>query len=144
MEQEQKSIFNFSFDDNSRDHIKTIGQWAAINAILAFIGLVLNIVQFVMITNSFYYRRATMFNISFNAQNGPTLFIQVAISILLNGFLYMASVHLKKGVEGMNGETLTKGFAALRTYYKIYGIVLIVVLVLALLGIFFLRSFGRY
>ena len=144
MEQEQKSIFNFSFDDTSREHIKTIGQWAAINAILAFVGLALNIVQFAMVTNSIYFRRASIFNLSFSAQNMPTLFCQAVISILLNGFLYMASIHLKKGVESMNSETLTKGFAALRTYYKIYGIVLIVLLILGLLGILFLRSFGRY
>ena len=143
MEQEQKSIFNFSFDENSKEHIKTIGQWALINAILAFVGLILNIAQFTMLSRGLY-RRATLLNFNLSPQNGFTLFIQALISILLNVFLYNASVHLKKGVDGMNNEMLGKGFGMLRTYYKIYGIILIVALVLIVLGLLFLNTFKRY
>jgi len=143
MEQDQlnqQSIFNFSFDDTSKEHIKSIGLWAGINAILAFIGLFLNIVSFVMASNSAYYR-PQLFS-GFSANNGFTLFIQVAISIILNVFLYMASMQLKKGLQGMDNTELTKGFASLRTYYKIYGIVLIVVMILFVLLILVFSAFS--
>jgi hypothetical protein len=143
MEQQQNSIFNFSFDETSKDHIKTISQWAAINAILAFVGLVLDIVQFIILSNGLY-RRASIFDFQYGSRSGLTLFFQVIISVLLNVFLYNASIQLKKGINGMDNGILTKGFGSLRTYYKIYGIILIVVMVLGLLGIIFISSFRRF
>ena len=141
-EQQQSSIFNFSFDDTSKEHIKTIGIWAGINAILSFVGLAINIVTFVLASNNVYYRRPQLFE-GFSANNGFTLFIQVTVSVVLNIFLFMASTQLKKGLQGMDNESLTKGFASLRSYYKIYGIVLIVVMILFLLLILFFSAFRR-
>ena len=141
--EQQNTIFNFGFDETSKDHIKTISQWAAINAILAFVGLVLNIAQFIM-TSNVLYRRSSIFDLQYGTKNGFMLFCQVAISVLLNVFLYNASLQLKKGIHAMDNGMLTKGFGSLRTYYKIYGIVLIVVMVLGVLAIIFLSSFGRF
>ena len=142
MEDKQQSIFKFAFDDTSREHIKGISQWAAINAIVAFIALGVNIIQFAMASGSAY--RRSSFSFGMGSENGTSLFIQVAISILLNITLYTASVKLKKGLEDMNSGQLNRGFAGLRDYYKIYGIVLIVVLVLAVLAILFLSLFSRH
>jgi len=149
MEQEQQlqSIFNFSFDDTSREQIKAIGLWARINAILAFIGLAIGIVAFVMAyQNAYSYYSPSMANGFGLAATGVGAFlklVQVVISIILNVFLYLASGQLKKGVETMDNGQLTKGFASLRTYYKMYGIVLIVMLILLVLLILFLSTYRR-
>lgn len=138
-QEEQKSIFNFSFDDTSQEHIKSIGVWAGINAILAFIGLLINVVTFYMASRHAYSR--PMFSGGFAGNNGFTLFLQVGISVALNIVLYSASTQLKKGLQGMDNGMLTKGFALLRTYYKIYGIVLITVMILCILAILFVSAF---
>ncbi|GAB2812600.1 hypothetical protein [Ferruginibacter profundus] len=137
-EVQQQSIISFSFDDKSKDHIKSIGQWAAYNAILSFIGLGISIFQF-MITSSEVYN-SPAFTLGIKANNGLTLFFQVVLSVLLNVYLYNASVKLKRGIDGMDSSMLTKGFGLLRTYYKIYGILLIVILILCSLGLVYMYT----
>ena len=132
MDEEIKAgtIFSFCFDETSKDHIKTIGIWAGINAILALITLALNIAFFVIASGG-GHRRSPVFILG--ATNGPVLVVQAILSIVLNVFLYMASVQLKKGLQGLDNESLSKGFASLRTYYKIYGILVIVLTIIFLL-----------
>lgn len=144
MEQREKSIFNFSFDDTSREHFAGISKWAAINAILAFVALGLNILQFVMATGSYRRSSSPLFNMGFRASDSSSLFFQVIISILVNVFLYMASTQIRKGIDAMDKASLTKGLASLRTYYRIYGIILIIVLVIGTLALIFISSYRRY
>jgi len=141
--EQQQSIFSFSFDDTGKDHIKTISTWAGINAVLAFIGLALDVVSFAMLANSPYFTRPSLFT-GFIAGNGFLLFTKLVVSILLNVFLYMASRQLRKGLQGLDNGELTKGFASLRTYYKIYGIVVIVMIILCVLLMLVMSSFRRY
>lgn len=142
MEDKQQSIFKFAFDETSKEHIKGISQWASINAIVSLVALGINIIQFVMASGSAY--RSSSFNFAMRSENGTSLFIQTAISILMNVTLFTASTKLKKGLEATNQGMLGQGFLNLRNYYKIYGIVLIVVLVLGILGILLVSSFRRY
>ena len=135
----QTSIFKFGFDEESKDHIKTIAQWATINAVVSFIGLGLSLLQFVLASGSVYSRSSFG---RFGAQNGFTLFIQIALSLLLNITLYNTSVYLKRALERNENIELDKGFSNLRTYYKIYGIITIVVIVLCVLGILVFATFG--
>src|SRR5882757_4221145 len=124
-EEQQSSIFKFGFDETSKEHIKVISQWALINAILAFSGLAINIFQFIKLAGV-SYRSSYLAGYTLGG-NGVSLFFQVIISILLNVVLYNVSVQLKKGLETNNAGMLAKGFGSLRTYYKIYGILIIVI-----------------
>ncbi|MGG9962400.1 hypothetical protein [Ferruginibacter sp. SUN106] len=137
-EVQQQTIFSFNFDDKSKEHIKSIGQWAVYNAILSFIALGISIFQFMMASSEVYNSPA--FTMGIKANNGLTLFFQVVFSVLLNVYLYNTSVKLKKGIDAMDSRTLTKGFGLLRTYYKIYGILLIIVLIICSLGLVYLYS----
>jgi len=139
----KESIFSFNFDDTSRDHIKTISKWAGINAVLSLIGLGINVIQFIMAAGSPYRTSGSGLNFGMRSENGLTLFFQVCISLLLNFTLLAASKYLKKGIDDMDPASLTKGLGSLRTYYKIYGIVVIVLIVLGFLAIAFISSFTR-
>lgn len=142
MEDKQQSIFSFSFDETSKDEMKGISQWGKINAVISLIMMVLNIIQFVMASGSAYRSRGSFAGVY--TDSPLLLFIQVGLSILLNVTLYSASQHMRRAIDASNPGLMNRGLAGLRNYYKIYGIVLIVCLILGLLLIIFLSSYRRY
>ncbi len=134
MEQEEQkaSIFSFGFDETSKEHIKTIGIWAAIIAVLALVILLLNITFYVVASRTYYPAQPKIF-LGFIPSSMPILAGQAVLSIILNVFLFMVSVHLRKGLQNLDSKLLGKGFSSLRTYYKMYGILLIILTILFIL-----------
>lgn len=138
--EQQKDLLTMNFD-SSREQIRGIAQWARINAILAFVGLVVDIFRYVKESNELY--RSTSY-FGFRAESPSSLAIQVGVSILLNIILLMAGRHLLQGIDSMDRGSLAKGFGFLRTYYKVYGILTIIVLIIMVLFFIFMSSFRRY
>ena len=143
MEDKQHTIFNFSFDETSKEEMKGISQWGKINAVISLVMLLLNIIQFIMASGSAYRRSPAIFS-GFQGNNGLTLMIQVVVSVLLNVTLYTASVQMRRAIDDLNPGLMTRSLSGLRNYYKIYGIVLIVCLILGLLAVLFISSYRRY
>lgn len=141
MEDKQQTIFNFGFNETSKEHIRGIGQWGKINAVLSLVMLALNVVQFIMASGSAY--RTSGFNFRMNADNPTSLVVQVALSLLLNITLYTASVKMKRAIDDMNRGLMNNSLNGLRNYYKIYGIIVIIALILGTLAILFVSTFSR-
>jgi len=135
------NFFNISFDDGIRAQIRSAASWAKICALCAFIsaGITVVVAMFGTSVESDSVR-ATGF-----ARIGLILgaFISGAISVFINYWLYRFSTATTKGMDAMDSVKTNEGLNDLRTYFKILGIILIIVLsIFALAVLIGLMSLG--
>jgi uncharacterized membrane protein len=132
MENNNSSIFNFSFDEDSKSNLSSIAQWANINSIVGLAGIVISVLSTVI----------TLFRLAGYSQSGSalagsflSLFIGLVVSLVLNITLIYAAINIKKGLVLTNQPHLVTGLTKLATYFKIFGILMIIVIVIAVLAI---------
>ena len=130
MEDQHKteSIFNVTLDQEAKSLLKTTTVWAKIVAIAAFAQVGLSLVSAFIGKNS----TAEMVGAIFGSMIGAV------ISILLNVFLYRFSQKTADAISSSNQQLFAEGINSLRTYFKISGIVLIIILSLFLIVLFFM------
>lgn len=121
MQENNSSIFNFGFDDAGKSHLKNISQWAGICAVVAFVALGITLLEIVMMATRSSYAAGNILG---------TSFFQVVISLLMNILLYNASAQIRKALNAVDQTQLTRGLRTLKTYFKVYGILLIIVMVI--------------
>ncbi|HLX91645.1 MAG TPA: hypothetical protein VKR32_08180 [Puia sp.] len=134
MEVQQDSIFKLGFDENAKELLKSLALWAKICSVCAFIGYGINlIVAFLGRGNS------RLSEESFNAVSTAnysragaiaSALISAAIGCAINYFLYRFSIETNRGVNNLDQFQLNEGFANLKTYFKILGIILVIALIL--------------
>lgn len=118
---QDKSIFELDIDEEGKSQFSTIAQWANINAIVGFVSLGLSVISTVMVIGK----------VSSAAGSGVfSLIISVAISLALNITLLAAATNIKKGIEQTDQGHFALGLNKMATYFKIVGILTIVVLVI--------------
>ena len=61
--------------------------------------------------------------------------MMVVISIVINVFLYRFATKTTAAVNNMNQQDFAEGIAGLQTYFKITGIILIIVLSMIVLAV---------
>lgn len=129
MEDQHKteSIFNVTLDQEAKSLLKTATVWARIIAIIAFVEVGLSLVQAFVGKNSTTEMIGAIFG----------WIIGAGISILLNVFLYRFSQKTAEAISSSNQQLFAEGINSLRTYFKIFGIILIVVISLFLIFLFF-------
>lgn len=121
---QDKSIFEFNFDEESKTNLSSIAQWANINAIVGFAAIGISIISFI---------------VGFGKLSGPGssavagtgilgLLIGLAISLALNITLINAATNMKKGIESADQGFFTTGLTKLAVYFKIVGILTIIVI----------------
>lgn len=118
MENNNESIFGLSITKKLKDDFKTAGIWAMIAAIVALITAVIGFVENII------------------QRSYPTAFVSLAISILINVFLLNFGRKIKAAINDDNQEQVNEALNDLRLYFKIYGILIIVGIVLVILGLF--------
>ena len=59
----------------------------------------------------------------------------IGVGGTINYFLYRFAIAAAQGVETMDPSKLNEGLGSLRTYFKIYGILLLIVLAFVGLGV---------
>lgn len=125
------SIFEFNMDDESKSHFSGIAQWANINAIVGLVALGVSVIStFVAIG------RVSSYGGGSAAGGGiVSLIIGIGISLALNITLLAAASNIKKGVEQTDQGFFGLGLTKLATYFKIVGILTIIVLVIAVLAL---------
>ena len=128
---QDKSIFGLDIDDEGKSHLSAIAQWANINAITGFVALGVSLLTLVITFN-----RASSYlsSAGASAAAGSGIFsfvIGLVISLALNITLLAAASNIKKGVEQVNQGLFGIGLTKLATYFKILGIITIVVLAFA-------------
>jgi membrane protein YqaA with SNARE-associated domain len=132
------SFLKVTFDDNAREQLKTIALWAKICAICAFVtyGVAL-IVAF------FGKTRSVTFGEENAVASSTAKVVAIAIAVIsavigcaINYFLYRFATDAKQGLDGVDQVKLNEGLLNLKTYFKILGIILLIVLII--FGLIFL------
>lgn len=123
------SIFEFNMDEESKSHFSGIAQWANINAIVGLVALGVSVISTVVAIG-----RASSYAGGSAAGGGMvSLIIAIGISLALNITLLAAASNIKKGLEQTDQGFFGLGLTKLATYFKIVGILTIIVLVIAVL-----------
>jgi len=133
---QQDSIFVFSFDSASREYLKKITLWAKICALCAFAGYVIALVDaFFMkktVTTS-YIESGDGLTTTTKLSTGSTILgtiIVVIIGCVINYFLLRFSTMTRTGIDSMNQLPVNQGMGNLRNYFKTIGILLLIVLII--------------
>jgi hypothetical protein len=124
------NFFNISFDTEARGHMKQMTQWARICAVCAFIGYAISLLVAIFGRRPFQNVETNGFSTGAFARAGSVIGALIAITIggILNYYLYRFSVDASNGLDSMNSGKLNEGLGGLRTYFKIVGILTIIVL----------------
>jgi hypothetical protein len=114
--------------EQSKGHLSTLAQWLNIAAIVSFVGLGLSVIQIMMPL----FRSNTGYR---DTSNFVGEFITIGISLLLNITLFNAAKFLKTGLDGSDQSYFNVGIRNLNKYFKIMGILFIILLVFFVLAI---------
>jgi hypothetical protein len=116
------TLLDLSVSPKLRDDLKTAASWARIIAIVNFINAGLNLVASVMQGNFF------------------GALIGTAIAVFVNIYMFNFGRKVKSALSATNQDEFNDGLNDLRMYFKVYGIIIIVVLSLCLLGLLIFGS----
>jgi hypothetical protein len=134
------NFFNLSFDAAARTQLKRIALWAKICSISAFVGYALSLAIALLnqVNHTDYALEAEGLSIRAGLVSGSSLRSTVVVIIIggiLNYFLYRFAVAAAQGAGSMDNIRLNEGLSSLRTYFKIFGILMLIVLVVGGLAI---------
>lgn len=133
------SLFDLSFDENLKQSLRGAAHWAGIAAIVSFAGSVLGIVNYFIQRAKLQamYSQYESLGVSSPAMAGGMIsaFISFAIGVVLFVFLLKFSKKSKLGVDTGEAYHINEGLSGLSVYFKIIGIVLIIVIIFSLLGL---------
>lgn len=125
------NIFNLGFDDSGRDYLTTIALWARICSICAFIGYA------VALFAAFFGKARLPDNevsgLAASFGRGSLIagaLISAIIGGAINYFLYRFGADAKDGLANMDQIKLNEGLMNLKTYFKILGILLLIILII--------------
>jgi hypothetical protein len=131
------NFFNLSFDMVGLDTLRQLSLWAKIISICAFIGYAFSLAGalFGHQKSSAYFDDQSFSATAGRASNILGTFLAVIIGGAINYFLYRFAVGVDRGVRSMDALKVNEGFNSLRIYFKILGIILIIVLAILLIAI---------
>jgi hypothetical protein len=128
------NFFNITFDTVTRDQIRQAAVWAKVCALCAFVGYGITLVL------AFFQRLPTMAGAegvdfsSFRTRIVLVALLTVIVGGLINYSLYRFATSTIKGMDALDNVNTNEGFNNLRRYFKIYGILLIIVLSFSVLA----------
>ena len=117
MEEQQHNIFGLIFSERFRNDLGGAAVWAKVAAIISFVNIFVSLV------------------LSFFTDSFATSIIGAVISFLLALYLYRFAENTINGVADRNQQQMNEGLNNLSVYFKIYGILCILVLVLIVLAL---------
>lgn len=129
------NFFNLSFDSVGLSTLRQLSIWTKIISICAFVGY-----AFTLAGALFGHTAsgADEFGSAFALGKTTSLLITIVGVIIggaINYFLYRFAVGLDRGVRSMDTLKVNEGFNSLRLYFKILGILLIIVMAIFVLAI---------
>ena len=119
---QEKSMFELGLTEEGKSNFSSIAQWASINAIVGFVGIGMTILS--------SYMASSRLEGAAKTGNMITVFFTIIISLLLNVTLIGAANNLKKGLTGSDQGYFNTGMLKMASYFKIMGILMIIVLAL--------------
>lgn len=118
------NTFDLEVDATAREHLRSITSWARIIALIGFINTALSLVGLIKAgPEGGAFAIALVFGLVF-----------VAIMVMIYLFLLRFANHTAASLQTDNQEGFNYGIDSLRSYFKIIGILLIIVVSLVCLG----------
>lgn len=132
------NIFDISFDTALRASIKQAAVWAKVCALCAFIGYAIALVVAIFGRQD-YVTETEGFQVGNLLRAGNLAFVLIStlIGVVINYFLFRFATATARGMDAMDSIQTNQGFEHLRIYFKILGILLIIVFAIAALFILF-------
>jgi hypothetical protein len=121
-------IFGIAFDEATRVQIKQAAQWAKITALCAFIGYGVVLIVAIFSPRGYSFNNDAVVGGYIQTGNMLGVILSTALGTFINYFLYRFAAATAKGMDTMNPISTNDGFNSLRRYFKIYGILIIIVL----------------
>ncbi len=118
-------LFEVSFDYSAKESLKAAASWAKIIAILGFVSYGITLLAAVL------GKAQTLKGFSDSASDvASTVYsiVTVVIGVAITIFLFKFAQKTAQGINQLHQGSLEEGFSALRYYFKIQGILLIIVI----------------
>jgi len=128
------AIFELRIDETAKHHLLTMASWGLIIGIVAIIKYILSVIEYIQTRNRVNYQFGDI-TVSTERNNLGGMIFTISIGLLVNYFLYQFSSLTKRGITNLSQVDLNRGFASLRTYFAIIGVLIIIALCLGTLGI---------
>jgi hypothetical protein len=132
-----KSLFDLSFDENSKQQLKGAATWGGIAAIVAIIGAILSLINYFIQRNnvkSFQFEGFPEMRAQ-SSGNIVSSIVTFGLSIVLFYYLNKFSKSAKAGIDGSNQPMINEGLGSLSTYFKIIGVLLIIAIAFVCLAL---------
>jgi hypothetical protein len=138
------NFFNLVFDETTRTQIRTAAQWARISALCAFIGYgVALIVAIFGQQGELVQGEGFRFGGVSRVGNVLGTLIAAGIGVFINYFLYRFATAAAQGMNAMDSVRTNEGFNNLRIYFRVLGIIIIILLsLMVLIFLFAIISIG--
>ena len=140
-----ENFFSISFDEATRVQIKQAAVWAKVITLCAFAGYAIALVVAIFGQTAYqldYSSNAEVIGGYVRTGNMVGVIITIALGVFINYFLYRFAVATAKGMDNMDSVKTNEGFNNLRRYFKIYGVLIIIVLCFVVLGLLFALVVG--
>jgi len=136
-ENQTDHLFQLSFDEQGRRILRSLAIWASVCAITAFISYGLNIMQAWLLPGRVVSEENA--NVQIQAIAKISVMTGTVLSVLLgtalNYFLIRFSAATRSGIDQMDQGKLNAGFSNLKVYFKFIGILCLICLAFAGLGL---------
>lgn len=120
-------------------YLQQAGKWASFIAIMGFIGCGLLVIVALFAGTVLSYMTRFSPNPGLAAAAGPVLgivyFLLALVVFFINYNLYMFASKIKRGIAFISNDEVTLAMSKLRSFFKLKGIILIVVIGLYALSI---------
>lgn len=116
-DQQQRNIFGLTFSENLKSDLGSTAVWAKVAAIISFVNIAVSLA------------------LSFITGSYASAIVGAIISFLLALYLYRFSESTIRGVTENNQLDVNEGLNNLSVYFKIYGVICILVLVLIIMAL---------
>ncbi|MDF2190166.1 hypothetical protein [Paraflavitalea sp. CAU 1676] len=126
---QESGLFNLSIEGASRNLLQTAATWARIVAIIGFISAGISLMSSILAPSQLG-AGAKWAGVFING-----LFL--LIFVVINYFLYRFATHTLASLSNMNQVQFNEGINSLRLYFKLIGILIIIIMALVFILILF-------
>lgn len=133
-------LFGLNLDDRIKQSLQKCASWAGIAAVTSIIGSALSFIEYFITRSRMEQYAAYRLRRESGAADFLGEFIALGIGILFFILQYNFATKTKNGIVGNSQELINQGLSNLSAYFKVFGI--IVIILLAFVVLFLLVGLG--
>jgi hypothetical protein len=122
-----RTLFEVKIDETCKEQLRGLSTWAKIIVVTSIISLVVGLVAILMPKKTVQFEDYPIKTERVSSIGG--YIFTLIITLLLAYFLYQFSIFTKKGIDNLSQPDLNTGLSNLKSYFKTYGILVIIALV---------------